>query len=131
MERCIGTSIPPGMIVHHVNEDRTDNRPENLKLMTHAEHAAHHNQKHPLVKQCEVCGRDFTPAPTKRARAKTCGARACVVASVGRNQRSTERVTMGAECLTLAEWSTRTGIKADTIRWRLRRGWSPSEALCP
>ena len=77
MERCIGAPIPPGMIVHHVNEDRTDNRPENLKLMTHAEHSAHHNQKHPLVKRCEVCGCDFTPAPTKRARAKTCGARAC------------------------------------------------------
>lgn len=131
MEEQLGAPIPHGLIVHHINEDRTDNRPENLKLMTHAEHSAHHNQKHPRVKQCEVCGHDFAPAPTKRARAKTCGARACVTASVGRNQRSTERVTLGAECLTLAEWFARTGIKANTIRWRLRNGWSPSDALRP
>lgn len=32
----------PGEQVHHINHDRSDNRPENLKLVTTAEHGAEH-----------------------------------------------------------------------------------------
>lgn len=35
-------------------------------------HSQHHNQKHPLTKACVICGKSFTPHPTKRERAKTC-----------------------------------------------------------
>lgn len=35
-------------------------------------HSKLHNQKHPLTKPCTACGAFFTPAPTKRARARTC-----------------------------------------------------------
>lgn len=28
--------------VHHVNRNKTDNRPENLRVVTHAEHGTHH-----------------------------------------------------------------------------------------
>ncbi len=35
-------------------------------------HSQYHNQKHPVTKVCVVCGREFTPHPTKRKRAKTC-----------------------------------------------------------
>lgn len=31
--------------VHHINEVRWDNRPENITLMEHGEHSAHHKQK--------------------------------------------------------------------------------------
>ena len=35
--------IPSGYLVHHRNEDRSDNRLENLQLMTRAEHNQHHH----------------------------------------------------------------------------------------
>lgn len=64
--------IPDDYVVHHINHNKRDNRLENLVLMTHQEHSEHHNQKHPRVKQCEVCGVEYEPHPTKRARSKSC-----------------------------------------------------------
>lgn len=40
--RIFGEEACKGMVVHHKNDDRSDNRPENLELMTKAEHMRHH-----------------------------------------------------------------------------------------
>jgi hypothetical protein len=72
MELAIGRPLSRAEVVHHKSEDRYDNRLENLQVMSHQEHAAHHNQKHPLAKTCPVCGSSFVPAPTKRQRKVTC-----------------------------------------------------------
>jgi hypothetical protein len=79
MEEHLGVKLGRDVVVHHENEDKLDNRIENLKVLTHAEHARLHNEKHPRVKPCAVCGRDFEPAPTKRARKVTCS-RECFLA---------------------------------------------------
>lgn len=64
--------IPTGYLVHHKNGDKHDNRLANLELMTPAEHSRHHNDKHPRARCCDVCGVRYEPAPTKRARSRTC-----------------------------------------------------------
>lgn len=42
MEKHIGRYLTDDEVAHHVNEEKDDNRIENLQLMTKAEHMAHH-----------------------------------------------------------------------------------------
>jgi hypothetical protein len=49
MEEILGSSLPVGAVVHHINNIRNDNRPENLVLYeSHSEHQREHrlNKKH-------------------------------------------------------------------------------------
>lgn len=43
MECVLGRLLEPGELVHHRNEVKNDNRPENLTLMSHSEHATEHS----------------------------------------------------------------------------------------
>lgn len=72
MESYLGRKLRQDEIVHHKNGDRFDNRIENLEVMTHQAHSEHHNQKHPRIKNCVVCLKEYEPHPTKRERSKTC-----------------------------------------------------------
>jgi len=45
MEQMIGRRLRPGEVVHHKNEDKSDNRPENLEVMTIKEHRRYHATK--------------------------------------------------------------------------------------
>lgn len=42
MEQVIGGPIPPGLVVHHIDENKHNNHPSNLLLMTRSDHARHH-----------------------------------------------------------------------------------------
>jgi hypothetical protein len=44
MENHIGRYLSPEEVVHHINENKSDNRIENLFLCSGAEHAAIHNR---------------------------------------------------------------------------------------
>ena len=45
-EKCLGRMLDKKTeIVHHINEDKTDNRPENLRVMKDKEHRAYHGTK--------------------------------------------------------------------------------------
>ena len=72
MEQVLGRPLRTDEQVHHKNHNRLDNRPENLEVVTSAEHGLRHTV-HPTVKACVICGSEFTPHKTKRARKQTCG----------------------------------------------------------
>lgn len=46
-----------------------------------------------------------------------------------RNRRDNYRITYRGQTYTRDEWSERTGIHRDTLRGRLRRGWTVEAAL--
>lgn len=72
MEQLLGRKLQPQEHVHHKNEDKRDNRIENLEVMTLQQHVSLHKSKHPKVKNCEHCGHTFAPNPQTRGRVKTC-----------------------------------------------------------
>src|SRR5258708_3306621 len=45
IERIIGRPLRRSEIVHHINENKHDNRPENLEVLTREEHGIRHQPK--------------------------------------------------------------------------------------
>src|SRR5689334_19132229 len=52
MEQVLGRKLRSDEQVHHKNHDRLDNHPENLEVVTSAEHGKRHTTL-PTIKSCE------------------------------------------------------------------------------
>lgn len=55
MEKKLGGPIPEGLVVHHINGNKDDNRPENLVAIPRGVHGRLHGR---FPNACYRCGRE-------------------------------------------------------------------------
>ena len=117
MECSIGRPLTAEEYVHHVNNDPLDNRLENLRIVSMAEHVAEHGKAmQPVERDCNVCGATYRPHKTKRARSKTCS-RACFSLLM----RSQVKSPAARQAMSTAAFANGSAERAKTLvlhRWR-------------
>lgn len=57
-EEKIGRSLHTDEIIHHINGNSNDNRPENLEVTTQKAHTENHKRKDHSLRECKWCGSD-------------------------------------------------------------------------
>lgn len=61
IERHLSRTLGSDEVVHHINEDKHDNRLENLEVLTKREHSIHHHKDAKMeTVPCSYCGSGFT-----------------------------------------------------------------------
>ena len=56
-ERALGTTLDRRTHIHHINEQKDDNRYANLQVISNERHASIHHGQNAKVFHCDVCGK--------------------------------------------------------------------------
>lgn len=59
MEEHLGRQLSPTEIVHHKDENKTNNAVDNLEITTQVAHGAHHAVRAPAILVCIRCSIEF------------------------------------------------------------------------
>jgi len=130
MSEHLGRPLLQSEVVHHINEDKLDNRIENLEITTASKHRYMHdpneNRRVTLIpKVCIVCGSEYildTVRKSNHKRSKYCS-RKCVLSpgehkmKVPKEIRDSVRAFVGSR----KENATAHGLKESDVK-RIRKG---------
>lgn len=120
--RVLGrAALPKGVVVHHVNDDGTDNRTCNLVIL---QNQSEHKTLHDRRKVFRLGGNPFFDSLCGR-----CGEVKPLIDFTGGRPgwcKACARERMKAY---MRERAKRDGIRPDTLRRRLLMGWSPAKAM--
>lgn len=80
MEAVLGRRLKRSEVVHHLDENKKNNKPGNLELLTRSEHGKLHAPLLGKIENCPICGKKFylSRANEKRGRrtcSNVCGAK--------------------------------------------------------
>lgn len=108
----------PDEVLHHLNENKHDNRIENLCLLTRRAHGHHHGEKQRVEEtvKCGFCGKPFSAASSRLAarRKRNAGKLFCSRSCGASGQRQDGDLTHGTSscylrrkcrCLLCREWN--------------------------
>ena len=113
MAAALGRALTSNELVHHRNENKTDNRLENLELTSRISHMTHHRTWEPGEYSCAHCGRVVIPIRKPRGRFICCS-RVCGIANARSQQKQghygpvtiSPRSAVVPSSLKVALWST-------------------------
>lgn len=91
--------------VHHINGDKTDNRLENLQIVSMPEHQRMHKQRYAHEKKCVICGKMFTPSKSKRKIAQTCS-KECMIKLMSKKAKSREIAQYSLDGTLIKKWES-------------------------
>lgn len=114
MQNSMNRQLLPSEDVHHVNENKRDNRLENLAVIPHDQHTALHRRKHPAQRKCAKCGELFKTL-SHASRAKFCSIRCSVDANAIQTEIRDKAMAMRSTGMLLAQIASTLGISRTSV----------------